>query len=63
MEILIANLGLPIENRNVHGKKFTLVDKCDGELGESRIFITLYLTGNMLFQAEGNRQMHEYALP
>ena len=54
MEILIANLGQPTENKSAHGKKFTMDDKC--ETPKSRIYITLYHTGNLLVQAEGNKQ-------
>ena len=54
MEILTANLGQPTENKSAHGKKFTMEDKC--ETLNSRVYITLYHTGNLLVQAEGNKQ-------
>ena len=54
MEILSTNLGQPTGNQPTHGKKFTLEDKCDETC--SNIFVTLYLTGNLLVQAQGNKQ-------
>ena len=54
MEILSANLGQPTGNQPPHGKKFTMEDKCEDTY--SNIFITLYQTGNLLVQAEGNQQ-------
>ena len=54
MEILSTNLGQPIDNKGTHGKKFTLVDKC--EEPSTNIFLTLYHTGNLLVQAQGNKQ-------
>ena len=53
-EVLTSNLGEPIVNKDEHGKKFTLVDKC--EEPSTNVYITLYHTGNLLVQAQGNKQ-------
>lgn len=54
MEILSTNLGKPEDNKGTHGRKYTMVDKCDDT--SVNIFITMYHTGNMLLQAQGNKQ-------
>lgn len=54
MEILTTDVGQPTGNQPTHGKKFTMEDKCEDT--HSNIFITLYHTGNLLVQAEGNKQ-------
>ena len=41
-------------NKDAHGKKFTLVDRC--EEPSTNVYLTLYHTGNLLVQAQGNKQ-------
>lgn len=53
-EVLTSNLGEPIMNKDEHGRKFTLVDKC--EEPSTNVYITLYHTGSLLVQAQGNKQ-------
>ena len=53
-EVLTSNLGEPIVNKDEHGKKFTLVDRC--EEPSTNVYITLYHTWNLLVQAQGNKQ-------
>ena len=53
-EVLTSNLGEPIVNEDEHGKKFTLVDRC--EEPSTNVYITLYHTWNLLVQAQGNKQ-------
>ena len=54
LEILTNNLGEPMVNKDAHGKKFTLVDRC--EEPSTNVYLTLYHTGNLLVQAQGNKQ-------
>ena len=53
LEILISNLGQPID-KGGNGKKFTFEDKCADPT--TSVYITLYHTGNLLVQAQGNKQ-------
>ena len=52
-EILSKNLGPPVDKGH-NGKKFHMVDRCENP--PQNVYITLYHTGNMLIQAEGNKQ-------
>ena len=50
-EILSENFGQPVDLKS-HGLKFTYTDTCKGV--EGVIFVTLYKTGKILIQAQGN---------
>ena len=54
LEVLTTNLGDPIITKDIHGKKFTLVDNCEDS--STNVYLTLYHTGNLLVQAQGNKQ-------
>ena len=41
------------EDLKTHGMKFKVDDNCENDV--SRIFLTIYKTGKMLIQAEGNK--------
>ena len=54
LEILTTNLGEPTINKDGHGQKFTMEDQCEDP--PTNIYLTLYHTGNLLVQAQGNMQ-------
>ena len=54
LEVLTTNLGKPVINKEGCGKKFTMEDKC--EEASTNVYLTLYHTGNLLVQAQGNKQ-------
>ena len=54
LEVLTSNLGEPTVSKEVHGKKFVMADKC--EEPPTNVYLTLYTTGNLLVQAQGNKQ-------
>ena len=51
-QILQASFGPP-DDLGIHGKKFTVIDTCHND--SVKIFLTIYLTGKILIQAEANR--------
>ena len=53
IDVLTCNLGSFID-KDTNGKKFTMNDTCSDSSG--KVFLTLYHTGNLLVQAEGNNQ-------
>ena len=54
LEVLKTNLGEPVTTKDIHGKKFTLLDKC--EEPSTNVYLTLYHNGILLVQAQGNKQ-------
>ena len=54
LDVLTSNLGDPVSTKDIHGKKFTFVDSC--EEPSTCVYLTLYHTGNLLVQAQGNKQ-------
>ena len=54
LDVLTSNLGDPVSTKDIHGKKFTFVDSC--EEPSMCVYLTLYHTGNLLVQAQGNKQ-------
>ena len=50
-EILCDNFGEPLDLKK-HGLKFSFADTCEDVKGV--IFVTLYKTGKILIQAQGN---------
>ena len=46
LDTLKTNFGESMITKDIHGKKFTLVDKCEEQ--STNVYLTLYHTGNLL---------------